>query len=56
MGKMSELAVDLSELKRCGETLISLSESITELPMPAPGKKGPLTMSRWRRQSQKRAL
>ena len=49
MGKMSELAVDLSELKRCGEALISLSESITALlsaeetpptePKPAKRKK-----------------
>ena len=31
MGKMSELAADLSELKHCGEVLISLSESITAL-------------------------
>ena len=47
MGKMSELAVDLSELKRCGEALISLSESITTLlsaeetphPEPKPAKR-----------------
>ena len=31
MGKMSELASDLSELKHCGEVLISLSESIMAL-------------------------
>ena len=42
MGKMSELAAELSELKRCGEALISLSESITalisaeETPLPEP--------------------
>lgn len=31
MGKMSELAVELSELRHCGEALISLSESIAAL-------------------------
>lgn len=31
MSKMSELAVELSELKRCGETLISIAETLTEL-------------------------
>ena len=31
MGKMSELAEQLSELKRCGEILIGISESLTEL-------------------------
>lgn len=31
MGKMSELAAELSELKHCGEVLISLSESIMAL-------------------------
>lgn len=47
MGKMSELAAELSELKRCGEVLISLSESITALlsaeetppPEPKPAKR-----------------
>lgn len=31
MGKMSELAVELSELRHCGEVLIGLSESIAAL-------------------------
>lgn len=31
MGKMSELAAELSELKHCGEILIGLSESIAAL-------------------------
>ena len=31
MGKMNELAAQLSELKRCGEILIGISESLTEL-------------------------
>ena len=31
MGKLSELAGQLSELKRCGEILIGISESLTEL-------------------------
>ena len=31
MGKMSELEAELSELKHCGEVLISLSESIMAL-------------------------
>lgn len=31
MGKMSELAAELSELKHCGEVLISLSKSIMAL-------------------------
>lgn len=47
MGKMSELAAELFELKRCGEVLISLSESITALlsaeetppPEPKPAKR-----------------
>ncbi len=47
MGKMSELAAELSELKHCGEVLISLSESImalisgedTQQPMDNPSAK-----------------
>lgn len=47
MGKMSELAAELSELKHCGEVLISLSESImalisgkdTQQPMDKPSAK-----------------
>jgi len=31
MGKMSELADAVSELKRCGEILIGISETLTEL-------------------------
>lgn len=31
MGKMSELAAQLSELKRCGEILIGISNSLAEL-------------------------
>lgn len=31
MGKMSELADAVSELKRCGEILIGVSETLTEL-------------------------
>jgi len=31
MGKMSELADAVSELKRCGEILISVSETLTEM-------------------------
>ena len=31
MGKMGELAAQLSELKRCGETLIGISDTLTEL-------------------------
>ena len=31
MGKMSELAAELAELKRCGEVLIGLSETLTEM-------------------------
>lgn len=31
MGRMSELAQELEELKRCGEILISISESLTEM-------------------------
>ena len=30
MGKMSELAAELAELKRCGEVLIGISETLTE--------------------------
>ena len=29
MGKMSELAAELAELKRCGEVLIGISETLT---------------------------
>ena len=31
MSKMSELAAELSELKRCGEILISISETLTQM-------------------------
>ncbi len=31
MSKMSELAAELSELRRCGETLISIAATLTEL-------------------------
>lgn len=31
MGKMSELAAELTELKRCGEVLISISETLTDM-------------------------
>ena len=31
MSKMSELAAEISELRRCGETLISIAETLTEL-------------------------
>ena len=31
MGKMSELAAELVELKRCGEVLIGISETLTEM-------------------------
>ena len=31
MGRMSELAQELAELKRCGEILIGISESLTEM-------------------------
>ena len=31
MGKMSELAAELAELKRCGEVLIGISETLTEM-------------------------
>lgn len=31
MSKMSELAAELSELKRCGEILIGISETLTKM-------------------------
>lgn len=31
MSKMSRLAAELNELKHCGETLISIAETLTEL-------------------------
>ena len=31
MGKMSELAAELAELKSCGEVLIRISETLTEM-------------------------
>lgn len=31
MEKMSELAAELAELKRCGEVLIGISETLTEM-------------------------
>ena len=31
MGKMSELAAELAEFKRCGEVLIGISETLTEM-------------------------
>lgn len=31
MGKMSELAAELTELRHCGEVLISISETLTDM-------------------------
>lgn len=31
MSKMSELAIELNELKRCGEILISISDTLAEM-------------------------
>ena len=31
MGKVSELSMLVDELKKCGETLISISEELTEM-------------------------
>ena len=31
MGKMSELAAELAELKRCGEVLVGISETLAEM-------------------------
>lgn len=31
MGRMSELAAELAELKKCGEVLIGISETLTEM-------------------------
>lgn len=31
MSKMSELSAELSELKRCGEILIGISETLTKM-------------------------
>ena len=31
MSKMSELAAEIAELKHCGEILIGISESLTEM-------------------------
>lgn len=31
MGKMSELAAEIAELRHCGEVLISISETLTEM-------------------------
>lgn len=31
MGKVSELSIIVDELKKCGETLISISEELTEM-------------------------
>lgn len=39
MGKMGELAAQLSELKRCGEILIGISDSLTELLSGEPEEK-----------------
>lgn len=39
MGKMSELAAQLSELKRCGEILIGISNSLAELFSGEPEEK-----------------
>lgn len=44
MGKVSELSMLVDELKKCGETLISISEELTELfssaePEKLPAKK-----------------
>ena len=50
MSKMNELAIELEELKRCGETLISIADTLTALfsaggeepeAQPAPETKQP---------------
>lgn len=38
MGKMGELAAQLSELKRCGEILIGISDSLADLFSGEPGR------------------
>lgn len=51
MGKMSELAAELAELKRCGEVLIGISETLTEM-FPVRKRR----LSRYPRQRKKRSL
>ncbi len=40
MGKMSELAAELAELKHCGEVLIGISETLTEMFSSADSEPG----------------
>ena len=45
MGKVSELSMLVDELKKCGETLISISEELTELFSSAESEKQPVKKS-----------
>ena len=42
MGKVSELSMIVDELKKCGETLIGISEELTELFSSAEPEKQPV--------------
>ena len=42
MGKVSELSMLVDELKKCGETLIGISEELTELFSSAEPEKQPV--------------
>lgn len=45
MGKVSELSMLVDELKKCGETLVSISEELTELFSSAEPEKQPVKKS-----------
>ena len=51
MGKMNELSMLVDELKKCGETLISISEELTELFSWAEPEKQPVKKSAAKKKS-----
>lgn len=54
MGKMSELAAQLSELKRCGEILIGISDSLAELISGEPEEKKTLDRTSAKKETEKK--
>ena len=55
MGKMSELAAELAELKRCGEVLIGISETLTEMFSGTEAEAEPVPEAKEEKKSAKKA-
>ena len=54
MGKMSELAAQLSELKRCGEILIGISDSLADLFSGEPEEKKTVDRTSAKKETEKK--